>query len=112
MIKKIVKAAVVLLIFALQPEILAQTTWHNPEEAGFHVLQGRRYNGEARERFYHRFPAKAKEGGLEPVSRCRRRKHRLHDGRKRNNGALYRKQETCDATHAGNWSDRSRPVYN
>ena len=61
MIKKIVKAAVVLLIFALQPEILAQTTWHNPEEAGFHVLQGRRYNGEARERFYHRFPAKAKE---------------------------------------------------
>ena len=108
MIKKIVKAAVVLLIFALQPEILAQTTWHNPEEAGFHVLQGRRYNGEARERFYHRFPAKAKE----TVRKAVWSKHRLHDRRKRNNGALYRKQETCDATHAGNWSDRSRPVYN
>ena len=39
----------------------AQTEkWHNPEQAGFPVVQGQAFQGEEREGFYHRFPARAK----------------------------------------------------
>lgn len=40
----------------------AQTIkWHNPEQAGFPVVQGQAFQGEEREGFYHRFPARAKD---------------------------------------------------
>lgn len=35
--------------------------WHNPEEAGFHVLQGQKFEGQERECFYHRLPSRYKE---------------------------------------------------
>lgn len=35
--------------------------WHNPEKAGFPVIQGQAFQGEERESFYHRFPSRAKE---------------------------------------------------
>ena len=48
------------VIFSLTSS--AQTyTWYNPEDVGFHVIQGQAYQGQAREGFYHRLPAKAKQ---------------------------------------------------
>lgn len=38
----------------------AQTVWHDPEKAGFEVIQNQEYDGEQRTNFYHRFPARAK----------------------------------------------------
>lgn len=38
----------------------AADKWHNPEKAGFPVIQGQAFQGQEREGFYHRFPAKAK----------------------------------------------------
>ena len=35
--------------------------WYNPEQAGFHVVQGQAFPGAEREGFYHRLPAKAKD---------------------------------------------------
>ena len=35
--------------------------WYNPEDAGFHVVQGQAYHEDAREGFYDRFPLRAKE---------------------------------------------------
>ena len=48
------------LMLAAPSAASAQTQWHDPEDAGFHVIQGQKYQGEAREGFYHRFPARAK----------------------------------------------------
>ena len=51
----------------------AQTfTWHNPENAGFQVIQGQSFYGEAREGFYHRLPARAKDVVRQPVWRLSR----------------------------------------
>lgn len=35
--------------------------WYNPEQAGFPVVQGQAFQGEQREGFYHRLPARAKD---------------------------------------------------
>lgn len=35
--------------------------WYNPENAGFHVIQGQAYQGQERDGFYQRFPSKAKD---------------------------------------------------
>ena len=38
-----------------------EMTWYNPEQAGFPVVQGQAFQGDAREGFYHRLPVSAKE---------------------------------------------------
>ena len=43
------------------PAVHASAKWYNPEKAGFPVVQGQAFQGQEREGFYHRFPAKAKE---------------------------------------------------
>ena len=41
--------------------------WYNPESADFHVVQGQAFVEDAREGFYNRLPARAKEDLRKPV---------------------------------------------
>lgn len=52
-------ATAFLAVVSISP-LKAQTQWHDPEKAGFDVIQNQAYAGEERENFYHRFPKKAK----------------------------------------------------
>ena len=52
-----------LLFFAVIISVLASAqtyVWHNPEKAGFHVIQGQAFTDQVRENFYHRLPLRAK----------------------------------------------------
>ncbi len=53
--------AAILIAVAASSGTAAQTKWHNPENASFPVIQGQKYQGEEREGFYNRFPARAKD---------------------------------------------------
>ena len=53
--------AVIIIAIAASSGATAQTKWHNPENAPFPVIQGQKYQGEEREGFYNRFPARAKD---------------------------------------------------
>lgn len=51
----------------------AAEKWYNPEDSGFRVIQGQAFQGQERERFYDRLPAKAEDIVRKPVwklSRC------------------------------------------
>jgi hypothetical protein len=52
--------AAALVLLAANLESKAQIKWYDPEKAGFEVLHNQAYQGQERENFYHRFPAKAK----------------------------------------------------
>ncbi len=49
----------VVTIFLCQLSFAQTEKWHNPENADFPVVQGQAFQGEEREGFYHRFPARA-----------------------------------------------------
>lgn len=59
MFRRFVASAVVCLITVSAS--FASVKWHNPEKAGFPVVQGQAYHGQEREGFYHRFPVRAKD---------------------------------------------------
>ena len=52
--------AIVTVLLTFFGEAGAQTKWNNPENAAFPVIQGQKFKGQERERFYHRLPSKAK----------------------------------------------------
>jgi lysophospholipase L1-like esterase len=60
-------SAVLVLLYLLPTISHAAAKWHNPEEAGFRVVQGQAFYGQERENFYNRFPAKAKGSVREAV---------------------------------------------
>ena len=49
----------VVTIFLCQLSFAQTEKWHNPENADFPVVYGQAFQGEKREGFYHRFPARA-----------------------------------------------------
>jgi lysophospholipase L1-like esterase len=59
MIRKFIAFAFATFIYVLAS---AQTfNWHNPENAGFQVVQGQSLGNEPRDGFYHRLPARAED---------------------------------------------------
>ena len=56
------KISLLLLLAFVGITMSAQSLkWYNPQEAGFHVLQGQAFEGDVRKRFYDRLPIRAKE---------------------------------------------------
>ena len=64
---------IVALFFAGLPMGARSLEWYNPQDAGFHVIQGQAFGGEVRERFYDRLPVRAKETVRKDVWKLSRR---------------------------------------